>query len=190
MTSVVSKKWVWCWIAIFFALIEVRGQSASTQLPRFEDYPAGQIYKGPPAELKLDKPWTRMYATVIRDGVEYAYSSDNPQKGANFAGHLIVVKWGCGAPCLRMAIVDAESGEIYYPPITFEGDGPQNFDLPLLSPPDSVSQNPEVQFRPNSNLIIIKATPSPSGNHPSYAFYFLWRRGQWTLLRKVPLTAP
>ena len=166
--------------------VQLLAQNAPGRLPGFGDYLAGHAYGGVPATLKLNKPWAAMYAAEIRDGVEQAYG-DNLHKGPNFAGHLIVVTWGCWAPCLRMAIVDAQTGEIYYPPLTFEGDGPQNFDLPLLTPPNAVSRNPEIQFRPNSDLMIIEATPSQSGNQPSYTFYFLWRQGRWTLLRKVPL---
>lgn len=159
-------------------------------LPRFEDYPATDVFLGKPALLDLTKPWTQMYAADIQDGVNDAYGPNSVDKGPNFAGNLVVVIWGCGAPCLRMALVDARTGEVYYPPITFEGDGPENFDLPVLTPTHSVSQNPEVQFRKNSRLMMIKATPSESGRHPSYTFYFLWRDGKWVLLRKVPLAAP
>jgi hypothetical protein len=113
---------------------------------------------------------------VFRDGKE--------QKGPNFAGSLIVVQWGCGAPCMRMAIVDARSGTLYYPPISFNGIGVRSFDLPLLMVGDSVPQNPEIQFRLDSNLMVIKATPNQSGRHPSYTYYFLWRRGRWILLQK------
>jgi hypothetical protein len=60
---------------------------------------------------------------VLRDGKE--------QKGPNFAGSLIVIQWGCGAPCLRMAIVNARTGEVYSPPISINGVGVQSFDLPL-----------------------------------------------------------
>lgn len=151
--------------------------------PRFEDYPVAGAYAGAPAALRLDRPLAQEYAAEIRDGMTDAY------RRTNFAGHLIVAKWGCGAPCLRMAIVDAQTGEIYYPPITFEGVGSPSFDLPLLTLPGGVSQNPEIDFRSDSNLMIIKATPSQAGKHSSYAFYFLWRGNGWSLLRKVPLVA-
>lgn len=171
-------------------LISVAAGSQSAT-PRFDDYPAGPLYKGVPAALKLDKPGTRMYAEEIRNGVDTAYNDKNlVQKGPNFAGEYVVVKWGCGSPCLRMAIVNVRTGEIYYPPLTFEGSGPQNFDLPALTPKGSVSQNPEVRFRPDSNLMIVKATPSQRRIARSYTYYFLWKQGGWTLLRKDPLVAP
>jgi hypothetical protein len=115
---------------------------------------------------------------VVRDGKE--------QKGPNFAGNLIVIQWSCGAPCLRMAIVDARTGRVYYPPISINGVRAHSFDLPLLTIDGSVPQNPEVQFSLNSNLMVVKATPSRSASHP-YTYYFLWQKDRWVLLRKARL---
>jgi hypothetical protein len=131
------------------------------------------------------------YADQIRDGVERGYGvfrGGKEEKGANFAGHLIVIQWGCGSPCMRMAVVDARTGDVYYPPISFDGVGAQSFDLPLLTLPDSVPQNPVVQFRLNSGLMIIKASPSQLGHHDPYGYYFLWHMNQWMLLRRAPLS--
>ena len=86
-----------------------------------------------------------------------------------------------------MAIVDARTGDVYYPPISANGVGARSFDLPLLTVGNVVSRNSEVQFRLNSNLMIIKSTPSQSGRHPAYTYYFLWRQNRWILLRKMPL---
>jgi hypothetical protein len=88
-----------------------------------------------------------------------------------------------------MAVVDARTGEVHYPPVSFEGVGKPSFDLPLLAPDQSVGQNPEVQFRLNSSLMVIRATPnSKQSGHASYTFYFQWKANGWTLLRKVPFT--
>ncbi len=180
--------------SLFFLLAGcVWAQAHSGALPRFEEYPASEMFIGTPAALKLTTPVEQNYAEQIRDGVEKGYGvfrDSKEQKGPNFAGNLIVIQWGCGAPCLRMAIVDARSGDVYYPPISINGVGARSFDLPLLMIGDSVPQNPEVQFRPNSNLMIFKATPNQSGRHPSYTYYFLWRQNRWTLLRKVRLDQP
>jgi len=151
---------------------------------RFDGYPAGGLYQGDPAALKLDTPLAQMYAAEIEDGITDAHNR------ANFAGHFIVAKWGCGAPCLRAAIVDAQTGEIFFPPITFEGAGPQSFDLPLLTIGREVPRNPDMEFHPDSDLMIVKATPSQGGKNLSYTFYFLWQLNRWSLLRKIPLVGP
>jgi hypothetical protein len=168
-------------------------QVHSGGVPQFEDYPVAEIFTGTHAVPKLGTPLEQRYADQIRHGVQNGYGvfrDGKEQKGANFAGNLIVIQWGCGLPCMRMAMVDARSGEVYYPPISFHGVGARSFDLPLLTISNSVPQNPEVQFRPNSSLMIIKATPNKSGRHASYIYYFVWRQNRWTLLQKVPLDQP
>ena len=167
-------------------------QSHSGALPRFEDYPVTDFFTREPVAPKLVTPQDQSYAAQLRDGVENGYGvfrDGKEQKGPNFAGNLIVIQWGCGAPCLRMAVVDARTGEVHYPPVSFEGVGKPSFDLPLLAPDQSVGQNPEVQFRLNSSLMVIRATPnSNQSGHASYTFYFQWKANGWTLLRKVPFT--
>ena len=100
---------------------------------------------------------------------------------------MIVVKWGCGVPCLMMAMVDSRTGTIYDPPIASNGVGAKNFMLPLLTVGLSVSRQPGVEFRPDSRLMIVKATPRQTERHPSYTYYFLWQDNRWTLLRRVSL---
>jgi hypothetical protein len=165
-------------------------QSHSGAPPRFEDYPASEIYTGTLASPKVATSLAQNYADQIRDGVEKGHGvfrDGQELRGPNFAGDLIVIQWPCGAPCVGMAVVDARAGEVYYPPISFDGIGARSFHLPLLMIGDSVPQNPEVQFRPNSRLMIIKATANQSGRHLSFTYYFLWRKSRWTLLRRVPL---
>jgi hypothetical protein len=178
-----------------FLLLAVCGwaQTHSGAQPRFEDYQTVEMFTGTPAALKLATPLEQKYADQIRDGVEKGYGvfrDGKERKGPNFAGNLVVIQWGCGAPCMRMAVVDARTGEVYCPPISFIGAGAPSFDLPLLTIGDSVPQNPEVQFRLNSKLMIVKATPSQAGRHPSYTYYFLWQQDRWTLLQRVLIQKP
>lgn len=167
-------------------------QTSGSQLPRFEDYPVGEIFTGTLADPKLTTPLERMYRTVIRQGVAKGWGVRRDGKetnvpGPNFAGNMIVVHWGCGVPCLSMALVHAKTGTIYYPPISSVGVGVRDFALPLLTPPQAVSRQPDVDFRLDSKLMIVKATPKQTWEHPSFTYYFLWQGDRWSLLRKVPL---
>jgi hypothetical protein len=165
--------------------------SQSSAPPQFEDYPATDSFSGTPAMPKLKTEVDqivgdvhRSLGEVIRDGVQKGWGvfrDGKDQPGPNFAGHLIVIQWGCGAPCLRMAIVNARTGDVYSPPITAAGN---SFSLPLLTVGTHVSRNPDVHFRLNSKLMIINATPEESLSHPSFTYYFLWNRNRWTLLRR------
>lgn len=97
---------------------------------------------------------------------------------------MIVVQWGCGAPCLMMALVNAHSGDVYLPPLAVE----RTFTLPLLCVGNSVSSNPRISFHKDSRLMIIEATPDCSQmKHHSNAYYFLWNGDRWTTLHKEPL---
>lgn len=157
-------------------------QTRSRVLPRFEDYPAREIFTGTNAAPKLATPDEQKYADQIRGEYE-------GEKAPNFAGSMVVIHWSCGAPCMRMAIIDAKTGDVYFPPISVEGIGARFFALPLLRVRDvASSQNPELQFRPNSSLMVIRATPNHwKSNASSYTYYFLWRQNHWTLLRKASL---
>lgn len=168
----------------------ILAQTTSSALPQFGDYPAGATFTGTPAAPKLAAPLEQRYANQIREGVAKGYGvfrDGKERKGPNFAGSLIAIQWGCGAPCLRMALVDARTGNVFYPPISINGLGAQSFDLPLLSVGGFVTQNPKLSFRLNSNLIVISATPDLSALQKSYTYYFLWQQDRWKLLRRVPL---
>jgi|ERR1017187_5812080 hypothetical protein len=164
-------------------------QTPKAQLPRFEDYPTKDIFSGVPAPPKIVTAIQRKYRTRIREGVEKGWGvlrDDKEQNhpGPNFAGRMIVVQWGCAAPCLRMAIVDAVTGEVFLPPLL----GDNEFALPLLCIGNSVSSNPEIAFRQASRLMVIKATPDwLKARHHSYTHYYLWRDDRWILLYREPL---
>jgi len=178
---------------VLLLLLCITSHSQSSAPPRFEDYPATESYSGTPAmpKLKLEVEQgvgdvQRSLGEVIRDGVQKGWDvfrDGKEQIGPNFAGNMIVIQWPCGAPCLRMALVNASTGNVYFPPITATGTA-ESFYLPLLTLRNHVSRNPDVQFRLNSNLMIIKATPEQSLSHPSFTYYFLWNRNHWILLRR------
>jgi hypothetical protein len=176
--------------AILFVTIAVPESVFGAHPPRFDDYPATATFTGEPAPPRLVEPAQKMYRTRITEGVAKGWGVERDgkeQKGPNFAGDVIVIQWGCGSPCLMMALVNARTGEVSYPPISIEGIGRHTFALPLLIPPLAVSRNAEVEFRLNSRLMIVHATLAQTADRPSYTYYFLWSDGRWTLLQKTLL---
>jgi hypothetical protein len=184
-------------IIMFFAGLMLHLQSSgsaqvqSGRLPRFEDYPVTNIYKGKPAKPIISTPQARMFRTVVREGVDKGWgvltNGFAGSKGPNFAGKMIAIQWGCGSPCLQMAMVDAETGRIYFPPINWGGGlKTTDFELPVLTYPDDVSQNPKMSFRLHSSLFIIECNAG-KGEHP-FTYYFLWQKNRWIFLRRVPIT--
>jgi hypothetical protein len=170
----------------------VGAQPHSTPLPRFEDYPVKELFKESPHPPIIVTPEQHLYRTRIRQGVEKGWGvwtngewgKEQNRPGPNFAGHYIVIVWGCGAPCLMMAICDARTGAVYNPPLSWTG----GMALPLLVLPRSLGRDADFEFLQNSRLMIINATPHAERRDAgSYTFYFLWKDDQWKLLRRVPI---
>jgi hypothetical protein len=79
------------------------------------------IFKGTPAPPSLDNRRARLYRTVLRQGAK---------GGPNFAGRYTIVTWGAGLGVFSMAVVNAKSGKVYFPP--FESVGNTAYGLPFL----------------------------------------------------------
>ncbi len=80
-------------------------------------------------------------------------------------------------------MADAKTGSVYSPPVSAGG-----LALPMLMFPNSVGRAPELEYRIDSRLMVIKATPHwDKPDAVSYAFYFLWQGDRWSLLRRVQI---
>jgi len=76
-------------------------------LPRFEDYPVQEKFKGPPAKPVLSSEEAKLFRTLINEGAK---------TGPDFAGHYTAVIVGCGTSCGTLFIVDAKNGRVFYQP--------------------------------------------------------------------------
>ena len=178
-------------ISVLVGLKLVHAHASTTGLPKFEDYLVSEVFNRTPHSQFSPHPEERVFRTRIREGVEKGWcvwvngewTNGQNRPGPNFAGHYIVIVWGCGSGCIRMAMSDAETGAVYNPPIS-EG----AFALPMLIFPNSAGRAADVQYRKDSRLMIVTATPRANrrGAIPC-AFYFLWQGDHWTLLRSVPI---
>jgi hypothetical protein len=149
--------------------VSVWTQNSARGYPTFNEYPAGKIFKGKPAPLKLDQPGDRLFRTKIREGAA---------AGPNFAGHLSIAEWGCGTSCVSIAVVDAETGKIYSGPFGILGYGS------ALTYADVVESNYEpLSYSLNSRLLIVRGCPEDA-NCASY--FYEWRGSSFRLLRKIP----
>jgi hypothetical protein len=183
--------WAGLLIPLFGTLCVVFVQGTAIPLPKFEDYPVNEVFDHTPHPPILTTPQQRHFRTRIREGVEKGWGvwinggwgKEQNRPGPNFAGHYIVIIWGCGSGCIEMAMSDAETGTVYNPPISEGG-----FVLPMLVFPNSAGGAAELQYRKDSQLMIIRATPHPSRRDAiPGAFYFLWQGNHWTLLRRVQI---
>jgi hypothetical protein len=135
--------------------LKVFAQGSMDRAPRFEDYPSGQLFKGVPATPSINTSDDRRFQSVIAEGVARGWGvfdgitrKEVAAPGPNFAGHYILVHFGCGDPkfthCAMAAIVDAKTGRVYSPP------GPQHY------------------FSIKSRFNIFTATVA---QHPPYSFH-------------------
>lgn len=178
-------------VAVVSAVKIAYPQRASGPLPTFQDYAVNEVFNRPPHPPILVTREQRLFRTRIREGIENGagvwingeWGREQNRPGPNFAGHYIVIVWGCGTGCIRMAMSDAETGAVYNPPISAGG-----LALPMLMFPVSVGKAPELDYRLASRLVVIRATPHwDQRDAASYAFYFLWQAKHWTLLRRVQI---
>ena len=139
------------------------GQSARE--PRFQDYPAGPVYRGRVARVVLDADG-RAFRTRLREAA----------KGRpNFAGRYIVTGWGCGTGCLLGAVIDAKTGRVHWFPHAAYAD----YD----APPDFEP----VRFRLDSRLFVIfGARDENSEDDEMGTHYYEFTGGRFKRVRFVP----
>jgi hypothetical protein len=141
---------------------QARKARAASQAPRFEDYPAREVYKGRPARVRLDSKQARMFRTRLRE---------DSRTGPNFAGHYTVVIWGCGSGCAQMGVVDARTGRVYFPPLEY------------MDIPDMEDERAR-WFRPDSKLLVLTRNHY-DGQGGYTAYYYLFDDNRFRLLRKA-----
>jgi hypothetical protein len=125
------------------------------KLPTFKDLPVSQRYKGRPAPVRLVTRQARMYRTVLREGAKH---------GPNFAGRYTIVTWGCGTSCIEFAIIDARTGNVYFPSfyVAF-GSGLKQERLQRSEEP--------LQFHTNSRLVIVTGSRNERGEG---RYFYRW----------------
>jgi hypothetical protein len=167
-------------------LVSLMAMSASAQrpvaLPRFEDFPVSQSFKGTPATPTFQTAEQQQYRTRIREGVLMGrgvwtgtWKDAKERKGPNFAGHYFVIRWGCGSDCLMMAIVDAETGKVSASPIP--GGGSELFvSMDIMS-------DREIDFRLNSSLMIFR-NACRGARTECGVYYFNWKDNHFDLVKK------
>lgn len=129
-------------------------------MPRFEDYPVTEIYKGNIASLEIAED------DFDRERLQWAI--DNQE--VNFAGHYIFTDWSCGMWCKRFEIVDAKTGKVYGLDVS-----PQVC-LPHLKEEFVCNENfKDIDYRIDSNLLIlfgIRYENNPDGERGFHYYRF------------------
>lgn len=146
--------------------------------PEFAAYPAKPLYKGRVAapDVKTERR-SRLYRTMIRIGTK---------DGVNFAGHYVMVNWGCGTGCTSHAIVDARTGRVFHPaPIHYDD---QSFtDADMFEGDSLYGEGSAFAYRADSRLVVIAGGVSDKRRG---IFYYEWRGERLRLIRYVAHRAP
>jgi hypothetical protein len=129
-------------------------RAAAQSEPQFKDYPATvvSIQKFATPTLSSESPlW--MFRTRVIEGAD--------KISPNFAGHYILIEWGCGTQCQLGAIVDALTGESF----------------PL--PPSSLGR----AHRLDSSLLIVNPDLSADRTLTARTEYYFWSANKFQQIR-------
>jgi hypothetical protein len=137
--------------------------AGESDVPGFYDYAVKKQFKVRPAPVSLKSPEARMFRTRLREGA---------RTGPNFAGHYTIVMWGCGTSCTNTAIVDALTGQVYFPPELNPFTYPVGYGLG-----DSLGMD----YKPDSLLLV--ATGASGEDGKAGVYYYVWRNHKLELVR-------
>lgn len=121
-----------------------------------------------PATPDVRAGTSHLYRTVIREGAK---------KGPDFAGHYTIIRIGCGAATVCVAIADARSGKVYFPSELEQATALQvdtgGTDVDILN------------YRRDSSLLIVVGSPNENPAHAGVSYY-RWHSGKLSLIRFTP----
>jgi len=112
----------------------------NASVPRFQEFPAAVVWKGPATPVKLASQAERTNRTRLAEA---------GREPPNFAGHYRFVTWGCGPECVSGAVIDLATGKVISPPHT----GGSNPDFGVCQ---SAYEGSGVEFHVNSRLVIVR----------------------------------
>jgi hypothetical protein len=149
-------------IIIAVTAIVVGAFAGPDKAPQYQDFAVTKIFKGKPAAVDLSShPQARMYRTELRR---------QAAEGSDFAGHYKIAIWGCGSSCAAFAIVDSQTGHVYFPP-----------ELPYVTWTGWEGTNFGLQFRIDSRLLILHGSPEEKPHIGT--FYYVWQTNTLRLIR-------
>lgn len=130
----------------------------------FADYPAATAqHRSTAVKPVFRTAEDRQYQTRIDEA-----ASDGK---VNFAGHYMLSAVGCGASCVMVFALDADTGKVNWLPFTVsQGMDDKGFDTDI----------PPLDFRPDSRLLIVAGSRNEHG-HGLYQYVF--EHGQFRLLK-------
>jgi hypothetical protein len=133
---------------------------AGKDTPRYEAFSTRVVPIADPAKVNLKShPKAKRYRTRIREGAA---------EGPNFAGHFTIVGWGCGTSCVQWAIVDAQTGAVYFPPDEIASISTVHVGTAEGEPEPHFYG---LRFRKDSELLMLLGAPNEDESREGILFY-------------------
>jgi len=121
-----------------------------------------------PAPPNVKAGRAHLYRTVIKEGAKL---------GPNFADHYTIIRIGCGAATTCLAIADAKSGNVYFPP------GLKSVEA-LLVDTGKISVD-MLNYRRGSRLLVVVGSPNEKIDRAGISYY-TWQSEKLKLIRFIP----
>ena len=155
---------------IFIAIAVCIGFAQTT--PKFAAFPA-TVEKARAKAIDFKKnPDARSFRTRLSEALH---------RGVNFAGHYVVAGWGCGTGCISGAIIDARTGNVFWP---------EQFNAMGVLYSEGEYANEPVAYRKNSRMLVISGIPGQAKDDapdkPSGIYYYEWKNNR---LRQIKFVA-
>ena len=116
----------------------------------------------------------KSFRTRLRDAIEH----EKP----DFAGHFIVVKWGCGSGgCNSGAVIDAKTGKAYVFPVALSSVFP-------LRPEFEKEDGQEHLYKLNSRLMVFAGNleGAKQGDGDDTVEFYEFKNDKFVFIRSIP----
>jgi hypothetical protein len=156
-------------LIILAALVSI---GFAQSVPRFSAFPA-TVEKARAKAIDFKKnPDARTFRTRLSEAL---------RRGVDFAGHYVVAGWGCGTGCILGAIIDARTGNVFWPE--------QLSALGVLFSGGEYANEP-VAYRKKSRMLVISGVPGQANDDapekPSGIYYYEWKNNRLRQIKFVP----
>ncbi|MDD5150645.1 MAG: hypothetical protein PHC28_09200 [Flavobacterium sp.] len=144
---------------------------AQKNTPKYSQYPA-KVEKKTAKKVNLK---SHSEAKFFRTNLKNALANAE----VNFAGKYILAYWGCGSGCTQGAIIDVQTGNVFFP-VELQG---------VYAGGLSLGEHDKLEYKNNSNLLVIYGyagggfNPETETQHGIY--YYRWNGKAFKLLRFI-----
>ena len=155
-------------LAVMAILLGIPALAQKAKTPQFSDLPA-VVEKARVKTIDFKRnPDARSFRTRLSEALK---------EGVNFAGHFVVTGWGCGTGCVSGAIIDARTGNVFWPE--------QFHDIGVWYDENTYTDKP-VDYRKNSRLFVVNGSPGTKegeADKPQGTYYYEWKNNHLRLIK-------